>query len=190
MKRIILWLLTPIQKILQRIGRQEAKISAEQVNVIVALAKPGDIFLSFEYGRPTSFLIKGFYDHAAILSSKLTIVEAVGDYHGGVKEVDLKEWLYKKDSVAVVRPLFTSNYVNEMAAANSLSFVGKKYDYQFKLDNEVLYCSEVPYVCYRMENKNFMSCITEDDEILPNDYYELGLNSMDFELVAEVKNAK
>jgi hypothetical protein len=40
-----------------------------------------------------------------------------------------------------------------------------------------------------MESTEFMSHIKEDDEILPNDYYLLGLNSMEFEIKSEVKNA-
>lgn len=188
MKKILLWLVTPIQRMLQVLGNQEPLITEDQVLDILNTVEPGDILLSYESGRPTSFLIRGYWDHAAIISSKLTIVEAVGDAHGGVREVPIKEWLFKKDSVCVIRPLFLSKYVNKMAAANSLSFVGKSYDYQFSLDNEMLYCSEVPYVCYRMESNDFMSHIKPNDEILPNDYYELGLSSMSFEIKAEVKN--
>jgi hypothetical protein len=78
-KFAFLWLITPIQKWLQRIGRQESLINSDQVGLIKSMIQPGDILLSYEKGRPTSLLIKGFYDHAAILSHQMTVIEAVGD---------------------------------------------------------------------------------------------------------------
>lgn len=194
MKKIILWLLTPVQKFLQRTGNQESLINKNQVDNLLSLIKEGDILLSYENGRPTSFLIKGYYDHAAIVSSKMSVVEAVGDKFvdgkniGGVREVDLEEWLYKKDSVAVVRPLYPSIYTNKLAASNSLSHIGKSYDYTFSLSEEKLYCSELVYICYRVEDADFLKHI--EGEILPHDYYELTQMSLEFDLIAEVKNEK
>jgi len=177
-KSWVLWLLTPIQKFLQRIGRQETKMTKQQVSDVLLLIREGDIVLSFEYGRPTSFLIKGFFDHAAIVSSKMNIVEAVGDKWvnnkniGGVREVDLEEWLYKKDYVAVIRPSYKEGIIiNRLAAAASLYYVGKNYDYKFELNDECVYCSELEYLCYSQHDKRFLENV--DGEILPQLYFDL-----------------
>lgn len=194
-KVFFLRLLTPFQIILQRIGRQESLISHIQVNDLVSKIEPGDFLLSFEYGRPTSILIKGYYDHAAIVSSSGTVVEAVGDLfidgrnRGGVREVDLAEWIYKKDSVAVVRPRFEKSIRNE-AGLNALKYIGKGYDYQFTIDDETVYCAELNYLCYRKLVPNFMNHIGLYDEILPQEYYNLALEKKGFDLVAEFKNKR
>lgn len=202
-KRFILWLFTPLQKLLQRIGRQETLITTEQVDLILSLAQDGDIFLSYEKGRPTSVFIKGFYDHAAIFNrERMQIIEAVGDKFkngvniGGVRAVDVREWLYKKDSVCVLRPVYDSTFIhqnpNMKAASNSLEHIGKPYDYTFNKFNEKIYCSELVYLCYKEHDPRFMEHI-ESDQILPIDYYQAcliaGRDDMFMRLVVEVKNA-
>lgn len=118
--------------------------------------------------------IKGFYDHATILSSKGTIVEAVGDKFvdgkntGGVREVDLEEWLYKKDHVALIRVNHASAFA---AGMNALKYIGRGYDYYFKHGEEKVYCSELPYLCYRTEWPEFLAEF-EGDEILPQLYLD------------------
>ena len=178
MKRWFLRLITPIQKFLQRIGRQESKMSYQQVSDVKLVIREGDIVLSFEYGRPTSILIKGFFDNAAIVTSKLTIMEAVGDRFvdgkniGGVREMDLVEWLYKKDYVAVIRPSYPDgDIINKQAAATSLYYRGRNYDYSFCRDNEDIYCSELEYACYIGFDPKFLNEV--DGEILPQIYYDL-----------------
>ena len=174
LKTFILWLTIPFQKWIQRRGRLETIMTNEQVDKIMALVRPGDILLSYEAQRWTSIFIKGFYDHAVILSSRGTIVEAVGDRFvngkniGGVREVDLEEWLYKKDHVALIRVNHASSPI---AGMNALTYVGRGYDYTFSHDNEDVYCSELPYLCYRTEWSGFLSEF-EGDEILPQLYLD------------------
>lgn len=197
----LLWLATPFQKLLQRIGKQESLINADQVDLVRSMIQPGDILLSYEKGRPTSWLIKGFYDHAAIVSQYQTVVEAVGDKFkdgknlGGVREVGLDEWLYKKDSVCVLRPIYLLTYIkknpNMTASELCLEHVGSSYDYTFELGPEKIYCSELVYLCYRNADIQFMDHIGER-EILPIDYYQAIIENerddMFMKLVIEVKN--
>lgn len=196
MKKIKTWLLNlliPVQKLLQQTGEQEALITHEQVELIKKIIKPGDILLSFEFGRPTSKLIKGFWDHAAIYTDQSTVMEAVGDKIkagvniGGVKEVDLEEWLYKKDHVAIVRPTYTDDFINRLASREAMVYKGKGYDYTFSIGSETVYCSELVYLCYRQHDKNFMAWVKSDQEILPQDYFDLTLeparNGMIFNLI-------
>jgi uncharacterized protein YycO len=197
----LLWIATPFQKFLQRIGRQESLINADQVDLVRSMIQPGDILLSYEKGRPTSWLIKGFYDHAAIVSQYLTVVEAVGDRFvdginiGGVREVGLDEWLYKKDSVCVLRPIYMNTYIkkdpNMLASEACLGYVGKPYDYTFKIGSEKIYCSELVYLCYVEHDSKFLNHV-DFDEILPIDYYQACLEAerddMFMKLIIEVKN--
>lgn len=192
LKSFFLWLSVPIQKWIQRRGRRETIITKEQVDRIMALARPGDILLSYEAQRWTSAFIKGFYDHAVILSSKGSVVEAVGDMFvdgkniGGVREMDLEEWLYKKDYVALIRVNHASAFA---AGMNALKYIGKGYDYSFSHDNEDVYCSELPYLCYRTDWAEFLGFIPDDEEILPHAYLELCGKLGYLELIMDTRNA-
>lgn len=197
LKRFFLGLIIPIQKLLQRTGRQEAKITEEAVQAIMDMAEPGDILLCYESGRPTSRLIKGIYDHAVILGFNDKIVEAVGDRYemvngirtnvGGVRAVSFIKWLYQIDGVALIRPSLP-RYIREAASKNALKYIGWGYDYKFEHGPETIYCSELEYISYRTEDRNFMSDIKEDDEILPQDYRDRC--DKDFILIYEFKGGK
>lgn len=191
MKTFFLWLITPIQKFLQRTGRQEAKITPEAVKKILELAEEGDILVCYESGRPTSKLIKGDYDHAVMVGKGKVIVEAVGDKfvdkvnHGGVRSVDFTKWLYQVDGVALIRPSLPQ-YIRTRAAAAVLKFIGTGYDYVFKFGSENIYCSELPYLAYRPDVTGFMS--DTGDEILPQEYRDRC--GKDFYLIYEFKGGK
>lgn len=152
----------PIQKIMQKLGKPEPKMTRTQVDSILSKVEIGDIFLSYESLRLTSYFIKGDFDHAAIVSSKKSIIEAIGS---GVQEVDLEEWLFKKDKVLHLRPR-TTKEVRFLAGANSLSFLNYQYDYSFSLNDERVYCSELVYLCYVREDKLVFSQINKNN-ILP-----------------------
>ena len=179
LKYVLLGLLIPVQKLLQRMGRRETVMTKSIVDTIMSSAAPGDILLSYESQRWTSIFIKGFYDHAAIVSSKGTIVEAVGDKWisqndsliniGGVREMDLEEWLYKKDFVALVKVDHAASFI---AGMNALKYIGKDYDYYFSLGEEKIYCSELPYMCWRTEWPKFLAEHDSDKEILPQQYLD------------------
>lgn len=177
LNRILLFL-KPIQIFMQRLGRKETIITSNQVSDIQKLIQRGDILLSYEAQRFTSFFIKGNFDHAAIVTSRYSVMEAVGDMYangnnfGGVREVDLEEWLYKKDHVAVIRPVYKDITVNIYAAANSFFYKGLGYDYGFRLGAELVYCSELVYLCYEKEDKEFMGHVG-DRQILPIEYLEM-----------------
>lgn len=168
---------------LQRRGRRETIITDMHVDSIRALARPGDILLSFEDQRWTSYFIKGNFDHAAIVTSNNTVMESVGDQFvkhgdkiinlGGVREVPLTGWLYKKDHVALIRPTLNSVFTNIIAASNSLKYKGLPYDYGFSSGPETIYCSELPYLCYSTEDVTFMDILPLHKQILPIDYLKM-----------------
>jgi hypothetical protein len=182
----------------QRLGRAETIITDEQVEKLEELICPGDILLSYEHQRSTSLAIKGFYKHAVMVGPNREVIGAVGNCFkrkkeakwlflwgdwirnddgtrknfGGVKVDKLRGWLYKKDYVAAVRTKLPKK-IREGAAANALIYVGLGYDYTFTHDNETIYCSELPYLCYRTEWPQFLAEIDEDKEILPQQYLDM-----------------
>jgi uncharacterized protein YycO len=118
------------------------------------------------------------------------IVEAVGDKFvdkvnvGGVREADLIKWLYHVKFVAVARPNLPK-YIRFTAVKNATQYLGTGYDYIFQIGTEKIYCSELPYLCYRTEDRNFMADIGPDEEILPQLYRDRC--DQDFILIFEFK---
>lgn len=193
-KTAFLWVFTPFQKFAQWFGRHEPLMTRESVDLAMSLVRPGDILLSYERQRITSLFIKGKYKHAAIFTSKWKVVEAVGDKFvvvngveeniGGVREVDLEEWLFLMDGVAIVRPIYDSQLVNECAGFNALSYLDCGYDYLFRTGNKSeIYCSELPYLCYLPLDKFFLKDYFTS-EILPQVYRDV-CDDVKFKLIYE-----
>ncbi len=195
-KRFILWLLIPIQKLLQRLGRQEALINDNEVEIILDIAEPGDILVCSEQGRPTSITIPGEYDHVAIFDNRMMIIDAVGDKFvkdpvtgekkniGGVRENKAEKWLYQMKRVALIRPK-ASFEIRKRVSLISRGYIGTSYDYYFEYGSEKIYCSELPYLCYVTEIKNFLANEPVDKEILPQRYRDLC--GTQFELIYETE---
>lgn len=189
---------------MQRFGKPEPRIKKSDVDQILTLAKPGMGLLSHEDFRVTNDFIKGFWDHVVIVTPKMTIVEAVGDNmenvtdekgekswknFGGVREVDLEEWLYKKDDVALFDVLLPLE-IKVPASANSLSFIGQGYDYSFDLFNKAKkFCSGLVFYCYYLEKKDFMiETIKENQTIIPQDFYDLAVTENGFKLLYDSRH--
>lgn len=206
LRALFFFIVTPIQIFMQRIGKHEPLVTSEQVEKCLALIKPGDILLSYESGRPTSIFIKGYYDHAALVTNGKTVMEAVGDNFikngksrknlGGVRQVNLSEWLYKKDSICVIRPVYDSKKYklnfNLLASKSVMFYEGLGYDYSFAYGNERVYCSELVYASYLKNDGLFMNHTPITKEILPMDYYSACIEShrpdMLFQIIFEVRN--
>jgi len=182
-------LFTPIQKLMQKLGRSEPKMNRDSVDLAMSLIQVGDILVTHEDQRLTSLFIKGEYDHAAILSPA-GVVEAVGDQFdpkwglniGGVRKADLEEFLFLMDKVAIIRPLKTTKEQNYEAGCNALTYVGKGYDYEFKIDKSKIYCSELVYLSYQQ----FGVFDFGKKQILPQQFRDL-CDDVNFKLIFEFK---
>lgn len=195
-KWFFLGLFTPFQKMFQQLGSKESLITEEAVEAIMTLAQPGDILVSYEFGRPTGKLIKGDFDHAAMINNIKKVVDAVGDNYvdkkniGGVRISGLERWLYQMDGVALIRPITPDPIINIKASQNANAYIGVGYDYKFKKGSETIYCSELPYLCYVTAFPKFLY-YHEGDEILPQYYRDMCDDmSHHFELVYEFKGVK
>lgn len=187
LKHLLLNLLKPLQIFIQRIGYIENDFTEADIDRYYDLCQAGDILGSYESGRVTSFFIKGEYDHIAMVTDDKQVVEAVGDHFvngvnlGGVRVVPLKEWLWKKNH------FFCLRHKNKMlalkASASYKPLVGLGYDYSFDRNNELVYCSETPFVCFNQHDPNFLSNVPKDKDILPIDY----LSCTDLELIFDTR---
>lgn len=144
MIRFFFWLVTPIQRLMQKIGKPETKITEGQVHAIMSIADEGMALFSYETLRITSFFIKGIWKHAAIIAiddfGKFWVVEAVGK---GVQKVPIEEWLYKKDAVMLADRLGFDRKKRSDSSIWSFAQIGKEYDYEFSKDDKDFYCSEL-----------------------------------------------
>lgn len=192
-KNRLLLLFKPIQIFMQRLGRKETIMTQKVVDMIQELVLPGDIALSYEAQRLTSIFIKGNLDHASIVTDTVTVMEAVGDdwepdpnydrlvNKGGVREVPLVEWLFKKDHVVIVRPKLPE-ITRFSAGKNSKTYKGRGYDYAFNYKNKAVYCSELILLSYREADPSFLKEVTK--EILPIEYMDFTQSKPElFELI-------
>lgn len=181
LKHLLLNLLTPFQKWIQRLGYIENNFTVEDVDYMAELCQAGDILGSYESGRFTSMFIKGEYDHIAMVTDDKMVIEAVGDKFvngkniGGVRKVPLKEWIWKKNHIFIMR--HKTYDIGTKASKSYYTLLGMSYDYTFDRGNEKMYCSEIPYVCYHLHDPNFLSNVQPHQEILPIDY--LACTSLD-----------
>ena len=121
--------------------------TGEEYVKIARYAFPGFILLSRTRGELTNLGIKGPWKHAAICVGNGLIVEAISE---GVTQKRLDEFYYKKDFVALYKPLFADEGACRRAALWAVKQVGAPYDYGFKTTktDSRYYCSELVYYAY------------------------------------------
>lgn len=167
-----LWFLravTPLQRLMQHLGKPEPRMTKAHVEAILTRARVGDALLSHEDYRLTNSFIRGYFDHAAIVGPNSTVVEAIGK---GVQSVDLEEWLYKKDDVCLIR-VDVDDAAATTAGTAALQWLRTKYDYLFTFGAEAIYCSELVLMCYQLVRPDFMSAVVNKwSQIQPDDFYD------------------
>lgn len=121
--------------------------------------KPGSVFVTKIRGDLTSFIIPGFWSHAAIFTpTKAQYGEFVTEAEGpGVIKTDLITFLTSKDEVMVLEP-YVPDYVKARAAEIAETQLGKPYDYDLDFsmsDEKAFYCSELVWWSYAQACKEF-----------------------------------
>ncbi len=145
---VILNLLKPVQRIAQRLGNPEPRLSNKFATAVVANLQDGDLLLSRENWKLTNPFVPGFWGHAAVYYQG-KIYEAIGDYidddgnkGNGVRGEHPYRWLFQKDSVAHLR-VMTEPGQRAVIGMLAKSQSGKRYDYSFRPSAEAFYCSEL-----------------------------------------------
>ena len=148
MRSWLLKFLLPILKLVGKIHAPYAKklIKAHHYHYAKRYLKPGYVLLSRTYGELTNLVIPGELKHGAIFCGKNRITEALGV---GVVINDLADFMFSKDEIVILRPLFCDDQDAVNAAQYALLQKGKPYDYEFKSSNQAFYCFELTYAAYR-----------------------------------------
>ena len=182
--------LAPIQKIMQKLGNPEPRISQKLVTEVMALIQVGDILISREEWKLTNPFVPGFWGHAAIYYGSQLVVEAVAPE---VRTDFLERWLYQKDSVAVLRPLGPEIREGdpELAARIAYAEKGKGYDYGFVPTAKAFYCSELITYAYGMATGDAFNFYPRKTlgvkTVLPQDFYD-AVKDGKFKLICEEIN--
>lgn len=140
------------------------------MDFIKETAQPGDVLLSRINGELTNYFIPGFYGHAAIVCAKGKIVESIGK---GVRETSIGTFLSDKDYIGIFRGNFGEPLSREKAGIRSRSYVGRSYDYGFKIGKEEFYCSELVWQAYKDTHPDMVFCKREIfgvKTVLPDDF--------------------
>lgn len=180
--------LAPIQKIMQRLGNPEPRITEALVREVMLKIQVGDILLSREEWKLTNPFVPGLLGHAAIYYGSQLVVEAVAPE---VRTDFLERWLYQKDSVVVVRPVGLTQDDRELAARIAYAEKGKDYDYGFVPTAKAFYCSELITYAYAMATGDAFEFYPRKTfgvkTVLPQDFYD-AVKDGKFEIIAQEFN--
>ena len=157
-------------KKLGKLSKNESgSLSANQMTAIKKKLQPGDILNSRAEGEFTNLVIPGFFKHSSLYMGDGKVIEAVGE---GVRSISLVDFLVDKDIIGVYRPTWLDAKPH-LACISIEKYLGKKYDYLFKLGTKEFYCSELVYQAYRDAHPSMgfkRRTIFDIETVLPDDF--------------------
>lgn len=118
--------------------------------------RPGDIVLTKDNSRLSTWIIGGYWAHAGLCVSKDMDFECAEMTHEHYTESTFADMCFKADEVAIVRmKSWSEDYIRKTIIPNVKSFKGSKYDYMFNLKNDYLSCSEMIYKADTLKKGKF-----------------------------------
>ena len=168
----LLSIIEPVEKVVGKIHLPVTKrlITGEDFYAVQSIIEPGDIVLSRTRLHLTNACIPEFWKHASIISTRQTIIEAIGE---GVVETSLYDFCVSKDYLCVLRA-FNTLYAIQ-AAVNAAAMIGLKYDYEFEFGDNEFYCSELVYWA---QNRAGLQLNYGKGKILPSSFFH-AINKLD-----------
>lgn len=155
-KEVALWLMTTkaykffMNHIIWRLrfSNYYTKLTGEQYHHLYQVLQPGDILLTKDNAKATSFIVPGEFPHAALCIDKserfpFNHPEIVEMVHEGFNKAWAFDVCKESDRVAIIRCLdWDADYTRRVIEA-AKSFEGTEYDISFSLGVQTLYCSEL-----------------------------------------------
>lgn len=104
--------------------------------------KPGDILISKSTYRLTNLIIGGKFSHGAVVVAKNKIAEMTAN---DFDVVGMDHFALGCTRIALLRFKDPPANYGQRVARKAMAYANKKYDAQFTLGVEALYCSELAY---------------------------------------------
>lgn len=162
------------------------RITDEDANMALGLARHGDIVVSRTRGELSNLLISGFWKHAGLvieLGGRKFVIEAVNPL---VRMVPLDWWMLHHDYAQILRPCFLTPQQTEAWPMLTIPLIGRKYDYMFEPGNKAYYCAEIiTWAIMKVYGENCPWTHRETlgvDTTLPQDF----ANSSKFEVIGKL----
>ena len=186
-RRMILKILYPFNKLMGKVGIHR-KFSDVQYKELLSKIKPGDIILSRKRFELSNLFIQGLYKHAVFFTGENIIIESTGN---GVSKSSLPRFLFDKDSIALLRPLYEHPIEIEysIALAEKFAEIKIEYDYFFEDTDKAFYCSELVWTILRLNSPKFQKFTKRKtmgvNTVIPMDFYYA---QKYFDLITEYRN--
>ena len=135
--------------------------------------KAGDILMRRFDGYLSSRSVPGFWSHAGIYIGKHRVIHAIGK---GVVNEDILDFM-RTDHAAILRIKNVAPELVQLAIKNANKMVEERvgYDYEFKDDNEKVYCTEMVNDCFNNLFKHEYKSIAGNKVLNPDELYECEL---------------
>jgi len=108
-----------------------------------SILRAGDIILTRDNWKLTTFLIPGEFPHAALCVSKGGDFEVAEMTRVGFRKSEFYDICHESDRVVIIRCKDWDKDYIEKVVEKCLSFDGANYDIKFELGVKALYCSEL-----------------------------------------------
>lgn len=129
-------------------------VKAADIRKAMNIARRGDVFVRRYRNYLDGYFIPGRFSHSGIYIECGIMIHAMSD---GVQKIDILDFL-RCDGFAILRPVAREGRdlaaLTEKAAGIAKSYLGNKYDYDFKVEEpaakpyEPVYCHELVRKCY------------------------------------------
>lgn len=157
-------------------GQSAYHINGTDQRRVLSILEPGDIVFRRYSHYLGSLVVPGYWSHCGIYIGENNIIHAAG---GGVTLDDILTFM-RADSIAVLRCTDVGLTLNAIDYSEEQYLNQVPYDYNFKAENDALYCSEMVWEAFdRPECPRIM-----EQFILPDDL----LYVKEFETIIDIKH--
>ena len=143
-------------------GDSHYQIKGHHMRHILNTLEPGDVLLRRYSHYVGSLLIPGYWSHAAVYEGDNNVIHMLGK---GITQEDILTFM-RADDIGILR--CRDKMLIQPAIDKAKDFYVKKigYDYDFKCENENLYCSELIHEIFgKSEKVKFKKYVLPDDLI-------------------------